>query len=376
MLKVIVDDKIPYLEGVLEPYAEVEYIPGRQITNHVIRNADALVIRTRTKCDETLLKSTPVKFIATATIGFDHIDADYCSVNNIIWTNAPGCNSSSVMQYVTAALLKLERDRQMTLKGSTIGVVGVGNVGSKVAEAAGILGMRVLLNDPPRERREGSGRFVPIEEILKESDVITLHVPLNMSGDERTYHLVDDETLGMIKEGSWLINTSRGEVADNPALKRGLQSGRLAGIILDVWENEPDIDRELMRQVFIATPHIAGYSADGKANGTSMSVNALSKFFNLPLTDWYPDNVPAPAEPVIALAGNGNTVEDIIAEAVSHTYRIEDDDRRLRASPSEFERLRGSYPLRREFDSYSLRLAGGSAESVAILERLGFRILE
>ena len=376
MLKIIIDDKIPYLEGVLEPYAEVEYIPGRQITNHVIRNADALVIRTRTKCDENLLKGTPVKFIATATIGFDHIDADYCNVNNIIWTNAPGCNSSSVMQYVTTALLKLERDRQLTLKGSTIGVVGVGNVGSKVAEAAGILGMKVLLNDPPRERREGIGRFVPIEEILSKSDVITLHVPLNMSGEDRTYHLVNDETLGMIKEGSWLINTSRGEVTDNIALKRALNKGRLAGIVLDVWENEPDIDRELLRKVFIATPHIAGYSADGKANGTSMSVHALSSFFNLPLTDWYPDNVPDPAQPLIALGGDGSRVEDIIAEAVFHTYRIEDDDRRLRSSPSEFERLRGNYPLRREFPFYSVKISDHTRKSTEILGKLGFRILK
>ncbi len=375
MLNIVTDDRIPFLRGVFEPFANVEYIPGKHITGDIVRDADALVVRTRTRCDRDLLERSAVKFIATATIGFDHIDAHFCAVNNIRWANAPGCNSSSVKQYITAALLKLERDRKYTLKGKTIGIVGAGNVGSKVADVAEILGMKVLINDPPRERREGRGKFVSLSTVLKESDIITLHVPLNMSGEDKTYHLIDDDILGMFKEGSWLFNTSRGEVTDNQALKRALSSGRLKGSVLDVWENEPDIDTELMRSVFLATPHIAGYSADGKANGTSMAVNALSRFFNLPLVDWYPDNVPQPAVPVIEIDCFGKTPEDIIAEAVFHTYRIEDDDKRLRTGVAEFESQRGTYPLRREFTSYSLKLHGCSREVIEILERLGFGII-
>ena len=222
----------------------------------------------------------------------------------------------------------------------------------------------------------GSEKFVSLNILLKRSDIVTLHVPLNMSGEDRTYHLIDDDTSGMMKEGAWLFNTSRGEVTDNRTLKRALSSGRLAGSVLDVWENEPDIDTDLMKSVFLATPHIAGYSADGKANGTSMAVNAISRFFNIPLADWYPDDVPQPAEPVIEIDGRGKSPEDIIMEAVFHTYRIEDDDKRLRTSVAEFESQRGNYPLRREFTSYSLKLYGCSREVTGILERLGFGIID
>ncbi len=375
VLKIIADDRIPFLKGVLEPWAEVKYLKGGDFTNLIVKDADALIIRTRTKCNEDLLKGTSVKFIATATIGFDHIDSDYCHSAGIEWTNAPGCNSSSVKQYITAALLKLERDRQFSLKGKTLGVVGAGNVGSKVAEVAGILGMSVLVNDPPRERREGSAKFVSLEHLLKESDIVTLHVPLNITGDDRTYHLIGNDTIGLMKRDAWLFNTSRGEVADNLVLKKAMAEGRLAGIVLDVWENEPDIDTELMSNVFIATPHIAGYSADGKANGTSMAVNALSAFFGLPLNSWYPNDVPLPPVPQIELDCHGKSTEDITAEAVFHTYSVEDDDRKLRDNPSGFESQRGQYPLRREFPSYMVKLRNHLPGHSKILTRLGFRLI-
>ena len=375
LLKIIADDRIPFLKGVLETWAEVKYLKGGDFNNDLVRDADGLIIRTRTKCNENLLRGTSVKFIATATIGFDHIDSEYCNTAGIEWTNAPGCNSSSVKQYITAAMLKLERDRQFILKGKTLGVVGAGNVGSKVADVAGILGMDVLINDPPRERREGTGKFVSLEYLLKESDIVTLHVPLNIRGDDRTYHLIDNDTIGMMKQDAWLFNTSRGEVTDNLVLKKALADGRLAGAVLDVWENEPDIDTELMRKVFIATPHIAGYSADGKANGTSMAVNALSAFFGLPLNSWYPCNVPPPAEPVIKLYCRSKSTEDIVAEAVFHTYLIGNDDKRLRDNPGNFESQRGNYPLRREFPSYSLKMEGCTPESSKITGKLGFRLL-
>ena len=281
-MKIVADDKIPFLRGALEPYAEVVYLPGREITGDILRNADAMLIRTRTKCDEQLLRNTSVKFIGTATIGYDHIDTGYCEKNNISWTNAPGCNSSSVQQYIASALVTVASDFKFSLKDKTIGIIGVGNVGSKVAKLAKILEMNVLLNDPPRERREGGSEFVNIDNILREADIITVHVPLTMEGMDRTFHLFDRVALEKMKKGSWFLNSSRGEVADTVALKNFLAASKQGGAVIDVWENEPDVDQELLSKVFLATPHIAGYSTDGKANGTAMVVNSLSRFFNAP----------------------------------------------------------------------------------------------
>jgi erythronate-4-phosphate dehydrogenase len=375
MIRIVADDKIPFLKGALESFADVAYLPGNLITREDLMNADALLIRTRTKCTESLLKGTKVKFIGTATIGFDHIDTKFCENHNISWTNAPGCNSSSVQQYITAALLKLSRDYNFNLKDKTIGIVGVGNVGSKVEKIARILGMNVLLNDPPRSRKEGSRDFVQLGNILYESDIVTVHVPLNIVGTDKTYHLFNSKSFKKMKKGTWFFNTSRGEVTDTASLKMSLVSGKLGGAVIDVWENEPDIDLELMCKTFIATPHIAGYSTDGKANGTAMVVNSLCSFFNLPLNNWYPENVPLPFITEIAINGKGKTDEEIIRDAVIKTYNIEDDDTRLRFSPSDFEKQRGDYPLRREFNSFSVKLKGCSAKSHKALASMGFRVL-
>lgn len=372
-MKIVADDKIPFLRGALEPWAEIIYVPGKEIRNEVIRDADALLIRTRTKCTEELLRNTTVKFIGTATIGFDHIDAQYCEKQKIKWTNAPGCNSSSVQQYITAALLKLSHDYQFNLKDKTIGIVGVGNVGSKVEKIARILGMNVLLNDPPREREEGKYKFVLLGNILHHSDIITVHVPLNFVGEDSTYHLFNEESFKKMRKGTWFINSSRGEVVDTGSIKAFILRAKI-NAVLDVWENEPDIDPELMSGAFIATPHIAGYSTDGKANGTAMVVNSLCSFFNLPLKNWYPENVPAPAHPEITINGSGKSEEDVIREAVSHTYNILEDDTRLRLSPADFEKQRGEYPLRREFSSYKIRLKACSAEVRTVLEKMGFKV--
>ena len=246
---------------------------------------------------------TNVRFIGTATIGFDHIDTQYCNKNNIRWTNAPGCNSSSVQQYIASALLTVASGFRFSLREKTLGIIGVGNVGSKVAKLGKILGMNVLLNDPPRARKEGYKEFTGIERILKEADIITVHVPLTMTGEDKTYHLFDDINFSKMKKGSWFFNSSRGEVAETLALKKVLGSSVLGGAVIDVWENEPDIDTDLLSKVFAATPHIAGYSTDGKANGTAMVVNYLSSFFSLPLENWYPGNVPEPLFSEIVIDG-------------------------------------------------------------------------
>ena len=374
-MKIVADDKIPFLKGVLETCADVVYLPGKAITRKAIADADALLIRTRTKCTEDLLKGTKVRFIGTATIGFDHIDTQYCEKQGIVWTNAPGCNSSSVQQYVAAALLKMASEFRFSLKGKTIGIVGVGNVGSKVAKFAELMGMSVLLNDPPRARAEGEKNFVSLGTTLYESDIVTLHVPLNVVGDDATWHMINDKCFKKMKKGAWFFNTSRGEVTETAALKKILSTGKPGGAVLDVWENEPDIDIELMARTFLSTPHIAGYSTDGKAKGTSIVVNSLCNHFNLPLKDWYPENVPPPELPVIPVDGVGKSDDDIIRQAVNHTYNIEEDNIKLRFSPSDFEKQRGEYRIRREFSAYTVRLNGGTRKVRKILEGLGFKVV-
>jgi erythronate-4-phosphate dehydrogenase len=375
MLKIIVDDKIPFLKGVLEPYADMVYVPGKQITAELAKDADALLIRTRTKCTKELLEGSKVSFIGTATIGYDHIDTGYCEKSKVKWTNAPGCNSCSVQQYIISALLKMASESGFSLTDKTLGIVGVGNVGSKVEKTALLLGMKVLVCDPPRARKEGSDKFIGFDAILHQADIITAHIPLSFEGEDKTFHLFNDKTLGMMKKGAWFINSSRGEVADTSALKKVLNSGSLSGALLDVWENEPDIDHELLESAFLATPHIAGYSTDGKANGTAMVVHSLSGFFDLPLKGWYPPEVPLPEDTLIEIDGTAKTDQDIIKEAVFHTYNISDDDGKFRLSPGDFEKQRGEYPLRREFTSYTVNLKGGTKKVREILEGMGFSVL-
>lgn len=374
MLRIIADEKIPFLLGVLEPYAEVIYLPGHLITRKLVMKADALLIRTRTICDKTLLEGTSVKFIATATIGFDHIDTEYCKLNNINWVNAPGCNSSSVQQYISAALFMVAQTHGFNLSEKTLGIIGVGNVGSKIQLAVNLLGMKIKLNDPPRQRNENITGFVTLDEILETCDIITLHVPLNRYGKDKTFHLFDKSVIGKMKKGTWLINSSRGEVIETIELKTALSTGMLGGAVLDVWENEPQVDLELLKQVYIATPHIAGYSTDGKANGTSQVVQSLSGYFNLPLRDFYPPDLPAPAIPEIVIDGTGKSDIEIIKEIVLHTYSIMDDHNRLQKSPETFELQRGQYPVRREFTAYTVRLMHGNPEVVDVLTKLGFSV--
>jgi len=372
-MKIVADDKIPFLKGVLEPFAEVVYLPGGDISREIVLDADALLTRTRTKCTSSFLRGTKLKFIGTATIGFDHIDTDYCQKNNIFWTNAPGCNSSSVQQYMISAMLKVAEKSHFALRGKTIGIVGAGNVGSKVEKFARLTGMKVLVNDPPRARSEGGNNFVDLPVIMKESDIITFHVPLNMAGKDKTWHLLDRAVSGTVKKGLWVFNTSRGEVTGTDVLKNIIKNGLAGGVVLDVWENEPFIDTFLMSEVFLATPHIAGYSADGKANGTSMVVNALCDYFSLPLKNWYPF-IPPPPEPLIRIDTTGKKDEEIIREAVMHTYNVCKDDSDLRSDPSLFEKLRGDYGLRREFSAYTTELLPYSSDVAGVLNELGFSV--
>ena len=323
-MKVIIDHKIPYIKEAIERIADdVVYLPGNAFTKENVKDADALIVRTRTKCNRDLLEGSQVKFIATATIGYDHIDTEYCREAGITWTNCPGCNASSVEQYIHSVLLLLKEKKGLDLKNATIGVVGVGHVGSRVARMARELGMKVLLNDPPRAEQGESG-FVDLTTIARECDVITFHTPLNREGSYRTYHLADEDFLFSLERAPFVINSSRGEVVDTASLLAALAAGKVKATVIDTWEYEPRISRELMEVAFLATPHIAGYSADGKANATRMSLEALCRFFGIEAEF----NILPPEGP--------------------KGYDPTRDSEWLKASPEKFEWFRGNYPIRRE----------------------------
>ena len=371
---VIADDKIPFLKGALEPFTDIEYYPGDSITPDLIKHADALLVRTRTKCDRHLLEGSDVKFIATVTIGFDHVDTAYCRHRGIYWTNAPGCNSASVNQYIASALIGCARKKGFKLEDRVLGVVGVGNVGRKVVRTAEILNMRVYLNDPPRVRNESICGFLSLESIIRECDIITFHVPLTYEGQDKTFHMVNTSMLAGLNRGTILINTSRGEIVDTAALKQARTEGKVSDLVLDVWENEPEIDRELLSMTTLATPHIAGYSADGKAKGTAMAVQALSRYFNLGMDDWEPEDIPAPENPEIMLDCKDRDAESVLGDAVLATYWVDTDDIRLRTSVETFEKQRGFYPLRREFQAFTVRLKNEHSGIRQRMMKMGFRV--
>lgn len=365
-MKIIIDDKIPFIKGVLEPYAEVKYIGGAEMDAESVQDADALIIRTRTKCNKTLLENSSVKFIATATIGHDHIDKAYCKEKGIAWTNAPGCNSGSVQQYIASVLAVINCKTSVDLDTATLGIVGVGNVGSKVEKLCRSLGVNTLLCDPPRMEKEG-GEFVAFDEVLEKADVITFHVPLDYDSKYPTFHMLNEHSIKKLKRKPIIINSSRGEVIKTEALKEGCKDGKISKIVLDVWENEPEIDRDLLDAVLIGTPHIAGYSADGKANGTSMSVQALSRYFDLPLKEWFPSDIPAAENSKDHI--QGKTVYDLFL----NTYEIEADSDKLKFDPDKFEWLRGNYYVRREFGFFKASLTKQGSDSELLLHNLGFK---
>jgi erythronate-4-phosphate dehydrogenase len=270
--------------------------------------------------------------------------------------------------------MALAEKKNFSLTGKTIGIVGVGNVGSKVARLCEIFGMKVLLNDPPRARIEGGKGFVELDEILENADIITLHVPLNMDGIDKTYHLADASFFAKAKKHPIIINSCRGEVTGTQSLKSALRSGQISGAVIDCWENEPELDRELPGLVDLATPHIAGYSKDGKANGTSMSIRALSKFFGLGINNWKCSGVEVPESIEIFIDGTGKTTQQVLAEAIFATYDIREDDKRLRASVETFEKQRGDYPVRREFPTFNIICKINNIKTINKLKHLGFKL--
>lgn len=340
-MKIVADRHIPFLEGVFEPYAEVVYIDGRSITHNDIVDADALVIRTRTRCNAALLDGTRVRMIATATIGTDHIDLDYCREKGIEVHNAEGCNAGGVMQYVFSAIYGVAARKSIKIDNMTIGIVGVGHVGSKVEAMARYLGLDVLLCDPPRAEKEGPEAFCSLDYLLANSHVVTMHVPL----DETTRKMADEEFFRMMQPGSIFINASRGEVVDDDALVQAIP--KLGAVVIDTWNNEPDVNADLIEMVDIATPHIAGYSYQGKQNGTASAVQSVARRFGIePLYDFYPEEDLPDHNPILLDLKDKTQGER--AAVFQYNYPIFTDDFRFRMEPHKFEKLRSEYQYRRE----------------------------
>ncbi len=343
-MKIVIDKFVPYLAEVLAPYAEVVEIDGREFPKEILDDADGLVVRTRTRCNEALLGGAcKLRFVGTATIGYDHIDREWLASQGISFTSAAGCNARAVLQWVAGALAHLAKRDGWSPQERTLGVIGIGHVGSLVADYAKSWGFRVLCSDPPREQAEGLGRdegFVPLEELLSQSDIVTLHTPLLRAGENQTFHLANDDFLARLHDGAAFLNASRGEVADTSAL---LAHAHRLTLCIDTWEGEPDgINRELLKVAEIATPHIAGYSAQGKANASAIVVRAMAKTLGLDaLEEWYPRGVrPSCPSPI--------GWEDMCARIEDYCHLTE-ESRRMKTHPDDFEHRRNTYPLREEF---------------------------
>lgn len=366
-MKIIVDSRIPFLRGLLEPFAEVMYLPGKDIKKEDIQDADAMIIRTRTLCTRDLLEGTSIKFIGTATTGYDHIDTDFCKVKGIYWVNAPGCNARAVAQYVASAILCFSKKYGFQPSSKTIGIIGVGQVGQKVERCARLLGMNVYLNDPPRARNEGEKNFVSMQRIQSECDILTFHPILEKEGPDKTYHMADENFFAKLKKPVFLINTARGSVIKTEALKKAIQDGKVIDCALDCWENEPDIDKELLDVSLIATPHIAGYSSDGKANATRIILEHLNTFFDLKMPKFAPD-LPVPEEPILKIHKNS---PHKIASALLYAYDPLKDSEYLKKNPDKFEEFRAQYPLRREYKAF--RVLNSKESDAEILRAFGFQ---
>lgn len=374
-MKIIADENIPFVKECFNSAGDCQTCHGREISNSLLKDADALLVRSITKVDENLLAGTNVKFVATATIGFEHIDIDYLTKNNIGFSSAPGSNANSVSEYITSAFLNLADKYNFDPAKKSIGIIGVGNVGSKVEKKAKALGMKVVLNDPPLARKTDDKKYRPLKEIF-DCDIITCHMPLIFDGIDKTYHLADEMFFKSLKKGAIFINSSRGKVHDTIALKNTIRSGHLTACVLDVWENEPNIDVELLDMVDFATPHIAGYSYDGKVAGIIMIYEAFCRHFGIEITQNIKKFLPKPQVSEIFIKNNE---KNPLLLAINSLYDIRKDDmtlRRLKNEPIDnrgafFDGLRKNYPIRREFQNTTIHVENEKLKD--IFDNIGFR---
>ena len=353
-MHLVIDNKIPFIEGQAERLGTCTYLPGSAITAEDVRDADVLIVRTRTHCTRALLEGSRVQLVVTATIGHDHIDKAYLSAAGIAWANCPGCNATSVGQYVRNALRLASAAGHLDPRFAldtlphplTVGIVGCGHVGTAVIRALEAEGCRTLHCDPPK------GAPCTLDDLARETDVICLHTPLTTTGPCPTFHLADEAFFRSLRKRPLFLNAARGECMDTAAVKTALREGLIRQAIIDTWEKEPDIDRELLEAAFITTPHIAGYSADGKARGTQMALEAVARHFHLPLTfDILPPALP-PHFTYGELPYPTSTFSPRALEQL-RLYNPHTDSQRLKAAPSMFEQQRGHYPFRREYAKVS-----------------------
>jgi len=395
-MKIVCASSMPFAREAFGMLGDVTVLDGRSISAADVSQADVLAIRSTTKVDRELLAGSQVKFVGTATIGTDHMDLPYLEEKGIRWCYAPGCNATSVSEYVTAALLLLARRHGFTLSGKTIGVIGVGNVGGRVIMKMSALGMVIMANDPPRQRSEGDRisiqtdsdriwtdlRFVDLDTLLGTADVVSLHIPLTREGRDRTFHMVDDRFFERLKKGCIFINSARGAIVDTDSLIKSLESGRVSQAVIDTWENEPAYSVRLSELVELGTPHIAGYSFDGKVKGTEMVYREVCRFLDRK-PRWRSDDALATnADVELTVDAEGREEEEVLADMVGAAYDIAADDGLLRQTlgrstesrAGEFDRLRRQYPVRREFPFTRVRLSNAPDGLRAKAASLGFTL--
>ena len=386
-MQFVVDEEIPLGREAFSHLGSVTLLPGRAMTREALREAHALIVRSVTKVDATLLADTTVQFVGTATTGVEHIDREYLAARDIGFAAAPGCNANAVAEYVLTALLVTAHTKGLVLDGKTLGIIGVGRIGSLVAAKAPALGLQTLLHDPPLARATGDRRYRPLSEILQ-ADFVTLHVPLTLDGPDATFHLIGTDELAHMATSSILINTSRGEVVDNAALLDALTGRTIGGAVMDVWEREPSINWDLLNHVTLGTPHVAGYSSDAKINGTVMLYHACCRFWGMKPAWTPPPDLPATLGPGtlphVAFDATGKDFQTLAHEMITTLYDLPGDHARMRdvlavpepLRPRAFDQLRKDYPHRREFAVSPISIKGGDRNLFARLQALGIHANE
>lgn len=375
-MKIVIDENVAFAEEAFGAFGEVVMMNGREISNSHLINADALIVRSITKVNEELLKNCGVKFVGAATIGVDHIDAEYLKRNKIFFSNAKGCNAHAVAEYVLTAVSSFAYNNGLDFSQLTAGIIGYGEIGSKADNFFRALGIKTLANDPPLQEDNFEKDFSDLNEVMN-CDIVTLHVPFTSSGKHPTKHLINERNINSLKSASLFINTSRGEVVDSKALLSSVEKNNIRAVI-DVWENEPEISAELLEKVLFATPHIAGYSLEGKINGTKMIYDSFCRFFNLE-NRWSENSL---GEKIPLAARLNDSLENFLYGITSRIYDIAEDDKKLKSSvnflPEErgkfFDGMRKNYKLRREFDKYKILISPANAEFENILRRLRFSV--
>lgn len=373
-MKILVDENMPYARELFSRLGEVKAVAGRPVPVEALNDADALMVRSVTKVNEALLSGKAIKFVGTATAGTDHVDQAWLQQAGIGFSAAPGCNAIAVVEYVFSALLMLAERDGFALADRTVGIVGVGNVGGRLQKRLEALGIKTLLCDPPRADRADrgdEGDFRSLDELVQDADILTFHTPLYKEGQYKTLHLADEALIRRLKPGTILINACRGPVVDNAALLQRLQAGQALSVVLDVWEPEPDLNTELLKRVDIGTPHIAGYTLEGKARGTTQVFEAYSAFIGHPQQVALDTLLPAPEFGRITLHG---PLDQATLKRLAHlVYDVRRDDaplRKVAGAAGEFDKLRKNYQERREWSSLYVQCS--DAQAATLLRQLGF----